>query len=110
MTNEPDLRGMLRRVDESLLREPDCPYHLVKRAIAIQVQDTGAEYSLENAENDLLTAFRQDSAHLEALVELAHFYDAVLPDRKKAMEYARLCRDRAANLLDEMNKILQDDD
>jgi hypothetical protein len=110
MMNDRDVRATLRRVDESLKREPECPYHLVKRAIAIQVQDDEPIYSLQDAEADLLGAHRRDPAHLEALEELAHFYDAVIPDSEKAKAYAQLCRDRAAKLVDDMDRILAADD
>lgn len=101
------VRVALRQANETIQRDPGCPYHLVKRSVAILLQAEDAALSIEDAEADLLQAYRRDPKHLEALEELAHYYDAVSPDREKAKEYARQCRDMAARLVSDMDEILE---
>ena len=109
MTKQRDVRERLERANESLQRDPDCPYHLVKRSIAILLQDEDSTFTLEDAEADLLKAYESDPKHLESIEELAHYYDAVVPDQAKARRYAQLCRDAASQLIREMDEILADE-
>jgi hypothetical protein len=74
----------------------------------IQMQDETDGPSLQEAESSLLKAHELDPTLLDAIEELAHFYDAVNPDRQKAAHYATLCRDAAAKLVRDMEDILHD--
>lgn len=82
-------REKLRAVEERLSVHPDCPHLLVRKAILIQVQSEPIGVpGLDEAERCLLAAYAHDDKFLEAIEELAHFYDAVCPDATKARMYA----------------------
>jgi hypothetical protein len=79
----------LRAIEEALGVHPDCPHLLVQKAILIQVQDElDGVPGLEEVERCLLTAYALDDRFLEAIEELAHFYDTVCPDVAKARMFA----------------------
>ena len=101
---DPELA--LSRAEASLSLVPDCPYHLVNRAIAIQLLDREDGPSLEDALRSLERAHELDPGHIEALQELAHFFDAVAPDETKATHFARLCLEQVQKVSDEMSEIL----
>lgn len=101
-----DPETALKQIEECLRLAPDCPYHLVKKAVAIQLLDRPDGPSLEEALESLERAYAIDPAHIEALQELAHFFDAVMPDEQQAARFARLCLSHAERIVVEMNEIL----
>jgi hypothetical protein len=69
---------------------------LVDRALFLQELD---DASWDEVERCLLRAVEVDSGNLSARAEIALFY-------QMAVQFATVCRDRAAELIDEMNTIL----
>ena len=84
-------------------------YALICRAIDIQLSGK-TEVPLQTAEDCLLRAIALNPQSLEALEELAHLYDAVLPNPPKAKSHALKCKERAEKIVLEMNEILADPD
>jgi hypothetical protein len=106
--NSDDAKEKLDRSNAALLAYPDCAYHLVRRAGAIQLQNTDEGPSLEDAESALLLAHQLDDRYIEALCDLAHFYDIILPNPERAKHFASLCLAEAEQIRDEMNEVLRD--
>src|SRR6478672_11656856 len=77
-------------LSNALLSEcEDCPYLLVLHSILIRMEDGETIWhSLEDAEHALLRAHSLDRSYLPAIEELAHYYDAVSPNRVKARAFA----------------------
>ena len=76
--------------NESKLKEhSECVDLWVTRARVLMLEDgpTGDEtdYGLDEAEKCILKALDLDPDHLEAPEEAAHFYDAVVSDRNRAV-------------------------
>ena len=80
----------LAAVDLMVSSNPECACLLVHKARLIMVQPSTAGPSLSEAEICLLRAQELDSGCLEAIEELAHFYDAVLPDKERAAHFANI--------------------
>ena len=78
----------LRLVDGLLSTSPDCPHLLVSRGMLIQLLDHQHGPPLRDAEQAFLKALSLAPENLDALEELANFYDAVTPNLPKAQEYA----------------------
>ena len=99
--------------NESKLKEhSECVDLWVTRARLLRLDDgpTGDEtdYGLDEAEKFILKALDLDPDHPEALEEAAHFYDAVVPDRNRAVMYAERCLQLAAKVVDDMKAIIED--
>ena len=80
-------------------------FSLVNRAIQIQLSDG----ELSEAESCIRRALELDPKSVEVLQEAAHFFDIVVPDTERAREYATACREKARNIVEEMNEILNGD-
>jgi hypothetical protein len=63
---------------------------------------------LTDVEGCLVKALELWGDNIEALEEIAHFYDAVISDSAKAKHYAGLCRAKALELAKAMDDILKD--
>jgi hypothetical protein len=90
----------------------DCPALWVEMAVLLMLDEDPkghAGRSLDDVERCLLKALELNSKHLEALEEAAHYYDAVMPNREKAVEYARCCGELAEKMLSEMQAIINSD-
>lgn len=98
-------RAKLDLLEEQLQNGHECPYLLTQKAMLIQLQ--GGESSLEDAEQCLLRAHEINPNNLETLVELAHFYDAVIPNPEQAKHYATLFRDAVTGSLESLREILE---
>lgn len=61
---------------------------------------------LSGAEACLSQALQFDPADIDVLQVAASFYETAAPNPEKAREYAAKCRDRAAAILSEMDRIL----
>jgi hypothetical protein len=66
----------------------------------------GAE--LSEIEDCLQRALSLDPDSIEVLQEAAHFYDAVVPNARKARKVAANCRDKAVKLVAEMNGVIKE--
>jgi hypothetical protein len=85
----------------------DCPYLLVLHSILIRMEDSEhLSHTLEEAEQALLRAHSLDHSYLPALEELAHYYDAVSPDAKKAHAFAAEYIEKGRKVLGEMRTIV----
>jgi hypothetical protein len=80
-------------------------FELVDRAMRLQSSDEG---ELSEIEDCLQKALSLDPNSIEVLQEAAHFYDAVVPNARKARELAAHCRDKAVKLAAEMDGIIKD--
>jgi hypothetical protein len=69
--------------------------------------DDQIAYGLEEVEKCILKALDLDPEHLEALEEAAHFYDIVVPDRNKAVMYAKRYLQLAGKVVNDMRAILE---
>jgi hypothetical protein len=74
----------------------------------MSLQLATADGSLAEAEELLRRALGLWPGNIDALEEIAHFYDAVLDDHANAVKYAAQCRARAAALVASMDEILQE--
>jgi hypothetical protein len=109
LSRSKDIAGALRLTTEALRGDGDCPYLLVLRAQLIQL-DKDSDASLADAEKCLLRAIEVDPQYLPALEEMAHFYDAVEPDLKKAQAFARQYLEQSGRILEEMQRIVAEQD
>jgi Tfp pilus assembly protein PilF len=78
-------------------------FKYVDRAIRLQLSEDAA---LSEVEECLNKALKLDPDSVEALQEAAHFYDAVMPNARKARRYAVICREKASKVVGEMEEIL----
>jgi Tfp pilus assembly protein PilF len=78
-------------------------FKYVDRAIRLQLSEDAA---LAEVEECLNKALKLDPDSVEALQEAAHFYDAVMPNARKARRYAVICREKASKVVGEMEEIL----
>ena len=98
----------LAKIDELLVRCPDCPSLLVSRGVAIQVLDHQHGPPLSEAERSFLHAVELAQDNLSAIEELAHYYDAVAADPVRAKHFAREYISRVEPVIEEMRKILRE--
>ena len=73
-------------------------------AEAIRSTQDGREPA--DVERYLNGALELDPEGIAALEEAAHFYVAVMPNPEQARKYATACRNRAAQIISEMDEIL----
>jgi tetratricopeptide (TPR) repeat protein len=99
----------LTLVDRLLSESPECPYLLVTRGMLIQLLDHQEGPPLEEAEKAFLKALSLAPGNLEALEELAHYYDAVAPNVQKAKLYAAEYLKKAEPALEKVRTILAQD-
>lgn len=81
-------------------------FELVDRAIRLQLSDDDGE--LSEVEDCLKRALSLDPNSIEVLQEAAHFYDAVVPNARKARKFAMYCRDKAVKIVAEMDGIIRE--
>ena len=80
-------------------------FELIDQVAKVQISE---DSDLSKIEKCLMTALDLDPDSLEALRQAALFYNAVSPDREKARKYAITCRDRAAQIVLEMERIARE--
>jgi hypothetical protein len=80
-------------------------FELLDRAIRLQLSD---DTDLPEIEDCLKRALRLDPKSIEVLQEAAHFYDAVVPNARKALKLAADCRERADKVIAEMDRIIKE--
>lgn len=78
---------------------------LVDQAVRLQLSKDSNSSEIEKC---LKMALDLDPKSLEALRQAALFYDTVSPDQEKARKYAIACRDRAAQIVSEMEQIVRE--
>jgi len=98
----------LQLVDQLLADSAECPYLLVTRGILIQLLDHKNGPPLSEAEQNFLTALSLAPGNLDAMEELAHYYDAVAPNPDKAKFYAAEYLKKAEPALEKIRSILSD--
>ncbi len=82
-------------------------FALVDRAVRLQWADEH-DGELSEIEECLVRALELDPENVGTLQEIAHFYDAVIPNPEKATRYAHQCRQQAMKIVSEMDSILAD--
>jgi predicted Zn-dependent protease len=83
-------RHALKLIEGLIKKNPLSPYLHVMRAELILLQNHPNTPPLDAAERSYLRAHNMNPNDLEAIEGLAHFYDAVNPDRRKAKKFAEL--------------------
>ena len=96
----------LREVELDLKQKSDCPYLWLLRGNLIQLSDSASPKPLEEAEKSYLKALKLDPDYIQAMENLAHFYDIVMPDKKRAHEFANLVQTRVKQIGEDMVEIL----
>jgi len=79
-------------------------FELVDKAIRLQLSDDGDPSEIERLFEKALSL---DANSIEVLQEAAHFYDAVMPNRRKARQLAASCRTKAVKVAAEMDCIIK---
>jgi len=74
----------------------------------LRLEEDPVSLGLDEVEMCLSKALELDPGHLEALEEAAHFYDAVMPDRTKAVMYAQHYIQIAGKVVSDMQAIIDD--
>ena len=80
-------------------------FELVDRATRLQLSD---DAELSEIEDCLRRALSLDPNSIEVLQKAAHFYDAVVPNARKAREFATNCRNMAVTVVAKMNGIIKE--
>lgn len=98
----------LAKIDKLLAQCPDCPNLLVSRGVVIQLLDHREGPALKEAERSLLRALEVSPDNVNAIEELAHYYDAVADDSEKAKHFAREYLNRVEPVTQEMRALLRE--
>jgi len=80
-------------------------FELVDQAMRLQLSD---DAELPAIEDCLKRALSLDPNSIEVLQEAAHFYDAVVPNARKARQFATHCREVAVKIVAEMDRVLKE--
>jgi len=80
-------------------------FELVDQAIRLQLSD---DAELPEIEDCLKRALSLDPESIEVLQEAAQFYDAVIPNARKARKFAAHCRGKALKIVAEMDSIIKE--
>jgi len=96
----------LREVELDLVQNDECPYLWLLRGNLLQLSESVSPMPLEEAEKSYLKALELDPDYIQAMENLAHFYDIVVPDKKRAHEFARLVQNRVGQLSKDMAEIM----
>ena len=104
-----------RLFDEALLlvsdlctKNPYSPYLWIVRARLEMLEGGSDSNPFGDAEQFLLSAHQINPNDIDALEELAHFYDVIEPNREKAQRFASLLLEKIAILERDMKNILED--
>ena len=79
-------------------------FELVDKAVRLQLSDDG---DLSEIESLFEKALSLDANSIEVLQEAAHFYDAVVPNARKARKLASSCRAKAVKMAADMDGIIK---
>jgi len=99
----------LSQVDKLLAQQPDCPYLWNYRGNLIQLLDEGDVPAVDEAKTSYLKALEVNPDDLEALENLAHFYDTVGHSPIEAKKYATAYVEKARKSLVAMERILSEE-
>jgi len=102
---------MFRENAKHLELASTCVDALVERARLVMLDDHPGEPehpALDEAEASILKALELDRDNPEALEEAAHFYDVVVPNREKAINYAQRYVEVAGKVVQNMHAIIED--
>lgn len=97
----------LSEVELDLEQKKDCPYLWLLRGNLIQLSEPASPKPLEEAEKSYLKALELDPDYIQAMESLAHFYDIVIPDKKRAHKFANLAQTRVKEIGEDMIEILR---
>src|ERR1700683_2503704 len=97
--------------ERKLSQHRECADFWVTRARLLMLEDEPLDdhvpQGLGEVERCILKALDLDPEHLEAIEEAAHFYDAVVPDRNKAVTYAERYLQLAGKVVEDMKAIVR---
>lgn len=96
----------LRLVDGLLQDNYLSPFLHATKARLIMLSSEECRYSLVDAGDCLLKAFKINANDLEVIEELAHYYDIVMPDSQLAIQYASLLVDKMRSMSNDMAEII----
>jgi hypothetical protein len=71
------------------------------------LEDEPLSGTLSDVERCILKALDLAPANLEAIEEAAHYYDAIAPDRRRTVRYARLYIGHARKVVADMQSIVE---
>ena len=96
----------LKKINSLIIANPLASNLYLIQAELIQLQGKDTSYTLNQAEAALLRAYELNSNNVEVLVDLMHFYDAVMGDSKKAVKYAKMVRFSAKEAMNDADEIM----
>ena len=106
-----DWSRQFKENERQLGQHPECPDLWVVRARLLMLEDEPLDdqihLGMAEVERCILKALDLDPRHLEAIEEAARFYDAVVPNRTKALTYAERYLQLAGKVVDDMKAIVQ---
>src|SRR5690348_7284951 len=97
-----DIKKMLKRNHALLAKDRKCADLWVTRARLLMLEDEPLTGSLRDVESCLLKALHLAPDNLEAIEEAAHFYDIMVPNRRKAVMYAKRYGQLAGRVVSDM--------
>jgi len=91
-------------------KNPLSPFLLIFLAMMIQQDESESDfiYNLEDAEKFLLSALKINDQDIDAMIELAHLYDTIVPKPQEAFKYASLVLSKIKKIKLEMTEIRRD--
>lgn len=101
------IKKMLKQNQAELTKHRGCADLWVTRARLLMLEDKPLSGSLADVERCLLQALDLAPNNLEAIEEAAHFYDVMVPNRRKATRYAKRYLVLAGKTVSEMQVIIE---
>lgn len=110
LCRDGQFRRALTLIEPIIERNPLSPFLFILKSILIQSDEGDSDfiYLLEDAEKYLLHALEINDQDIEAMIELAHFYDVMMPNPAKAYKYSSQVLKRIKKIKLEMTEILRD--
>lgn len=110
LCRDGQFRHALTLIEPIIERNSLSPFLFILKSILIQSDESDADflYSLEDAEKCLLHALKINDQDIDAMIELAYFYDVMIPNPPKAFEYASQVLQKIKKIKLEMTEIARD--
>jgi hypothetical protein len=102
-----DIKKMLKRNQALLMKHRGCADLWVTRARLLMLEDEPLSGSLSDVERCILKALDLAPDNLDAIEEAAHYYDVVVPDRRKAVVYAKRYIGLSRKVVSDMQAIIE---
>src|SRR5690242_17090188 len=101
------IKSRLKQNKILLRKHAECADLWVKRARLLMLEDEPLTGTLDDVEGCLLRALALSPKDLEAIEEAAHFYDVMVPNKRKAVMYAKRYIRFAGKVVSDMNAIIR---